>query len=302
MSVTAAQVKELRELTQAPMMECKKALMACNGNIEAAISELYKLGKSKAQKKSGRIAAEGIIAISTLEDGQAAAMVEVNSETDFVARETRFQKFVVDLAALALKEESDNIEHLSQSRLSDSGMTVEEARLNLIHTLGENIKIRRVIFGACSEGTVAVYVHGGEKCGRIGALVALKNSQDLSLARNLAMHVAAMAPDYLTIDEIPETRKALELERAKTSTADNEVAQTPEKKETIIKKALNKSLLGLALMSQGYIRNPKKSVSSLFENTNIEIAQFVRFEVGLGIEKKEDNFVAEVMSQVNQTS
>ena len=292
MAVTAEAVKALRERTGAGMMECKKALVEANGDLEAAAEAMRKAGLAKADKKAGRIAAEGVVAIERSADGTAVAVVEVNSETDFVAREKDFQSFAADVARLALAARPADLEGLMAAQLP-SGQTVEEARRALIARIGENIGVRRFEV-VTSSVPLATYLHGS----RIGTVVALEGG-DETLGRDLAMHVAAINPQYLSVDEVPADflAKEREIEMAKAEAE----AQGKKPREIIAKMVegrLRKSLAELTLLGQPFVRDPEVTVEKLLQKSNARVLRYVRYEVGAGIEKKQENFAEEVMAQV----
>ena len=292
MAVTAEAVKALRERTGAGMMECKKALVEANGDLEAAAEAMRKAGLAKADKKAGRIAAEGVVAIERSADGKAVAVVEVNSETDFVAREKDFQAFASEIARLALAVRPADLEGLLAARLP-SGQTVEEARRALIARIGENIGVRRFEV-ITSVAPLATYLHGS----RIGTVVALEGGDD-TLGRDLAMHVAAINPQYLSVDEVPADflAKEREIEMAKAEAE----AQGKKPREIIAKMVegrLRKSLAELTLLGQPFVRDPEVTVEKLLQKSNAKVLRYVRYEVGAGIEKKQENFAEEVMATV----
>ena len=285
MQITAALVKELRERTGAGMMECKKALTASNGDIDAAIEAMRKAGQAKADKKSGRIAAEGLVVIQ--QAGNVAAMVEVNSETDFVAKGDDFINFCNSVATVALENRITDLEALLAADLN--GASVEETRKNLIAKIGENINVRRVVL---VEGdNLGVYRHGE----RIGVLTSLTGG-DETLARDVAMHVAASRPMCVEESEVPADVLAKEKEIL--------IAQAKEsgKPDNIIDKMIvgriKKYLKEITLLGQPFVKDPDQSVEQLVKANNAKVEAFVRFEVGEGIEKKEENFADEVMQQV----
>ena len=291
MSVTAQTVKALRERTGAGMMECKKALLEVGGDIEAAADLMRKSGLAKADKKAGRVAAEGVIALESAPDGRTAAIVEVNSETDFVAREKDFQAFAADVAKVALDARPADLEALLAAKLP-SGSTVDEARRALIARIGENIGVRRFQVVE-SPARLAAYLHGG----RIGALVSLEGG-DEQLGRDLAMHVAASNPQYLSADDVPEDFLASERE-IELAKAETEAGGKP--KEIIAKMVegrLRKSMAAITLLGQPFVRDPDMSVDKLLKERNAKVLDYVRYEVGAGIEKKQENFAEEVMAQV----
>jgi elongation factor Ts len=292
MAVTAEAVKALRERTGAGMMECKKALVEANGDLEAAAEIMRKSGLAKADKKAGRIAAEGVVAIERAADGKLAAVVEVNSETDFVAREKDFQAFAAAVARAALDAQPADMDALLATKLA-SGQTVEETRRALVARIGENIGVRRFEL-VRSPAKLATYLHGT----RIGALVAIEGGDD-ALGHDLAMHVAAINPQYLSADEVPGDflAKEREIEMAKAEAE----AQGKKPREIIAKMVegrLRKSLAEITLLGQPFVRDPDVTVEKLLKQANARVLRFVRFEVGAGIEKKQENFAEEVMAQV----
>ena len=292
MAVTAEAVKALRERTGAGMMECKKALVEANGDLEAAAEAMRKSGLAKADKKAGRVAAEGVIAIERGADGRSAAIVEVNSETDFVAREKDFQSFAADVAKAALVARPADLEALLATKLP-TGQTVEETRRALIARIGENIGVRRFEI-VTTAGHLASYLHGS----RIGTLVLLEGG-DETLGRDLAMHVAAINPQYLSVDEVPADflAKEREIEMAKAEAE----AQGKKPREIIAKMVegrLRKSLGEITLLGQPFVRDPEVTVEKLLAKSGARVRGYVRYEVGAGIEKKQENFAAEVMAAV----
>ncbi len=293
MAVTAEAVKALRERTGAGMMECKKALVEANGDLEVAAEAMRKSGLAKADKKAGRIAAEGVIAIERSADGKSVALVEVNSETDFVAREKDFQAFAASVARAALEAKPASLEALLAAKLA-SGQTVEETRRALIARIGENIGVRRfeVISG---NAPLATYLHGS----RIGTVVVLEGG-DASLGHDLAMHVAAINPQYLSADDVPadQVEKEREIFVAQAA-ADPKLQGKP--KEVLVKATegkLRKYLGEITLLGQPFVKDDKQAVAQVLKQANARVLRFVRYEVGAGIEKKQENFAAEVMAQV----
>ena len=293
MAITAEAVKALRERTGAGMMECKKALVETNGDLEAAAEIMRKSGLAKADKKAGRVAAEGVIAIERSADGKQAAVVEVNSETDFVARQDDFQSFAADVARAALAHKPADLEALLATRLS-SGKTVEETRRELIARIGENLSVRRFEL-VSSDAPLATYRHGT----RIGVVVATRGGEPL-LAHDLAMHIAALNPQHLSADDVPAEQVAKEREIFVA-----QVAQDPKaagKPADIIAKMVEgkvRKFLGeITLLGQPFVKDDKQSVGDVLKKAKANIVRFVRYEVGAGIEKKQENFAAEVMAQV----
>jgi len=289
MNITADTVKQLRERTGAGMMECKRALVETKGDLDAAAELMRKQGLAKADKKAARIAAEGVVVIEKSADGRTAAMVEVNCETDFVAREQDFRGFAQAVAAKALATGPGSLDAVLGAKL-DSGETVEERRRALIAKIGENISVRRsVVFS--SEGNLGAYVHGT----RIGALVAVRGG-DASLAHDLAMHVAASNPKYRTMADVPAEVVAKEREIL-TEQAQGE-GKPPEIVAKMVEGRLRKSLGEITLLGQAFVKDPDVTIEKLVKGAKAEVIAFERFEVGAGIEKKQDDFVAEVMAQV----
>ena len=293
MSITAELVKQLRERTGAGMMECKKALVETQGDIDAAAELMRKQGLAKADKKASRVAAEGTIVIEKSADGRSAAMVEVNCETDFVAREADFQAFASAVARVALQRRPASVDELLASPL-ESGETVDERRRALVAKIGENISVRRHALLE-SSGSLGVYRHGS----RIGALVALDGGEP-SLAHDVAMHVAASDPQYLSAADFPAdvVAKEREIETAKAMGEGKPAEIVAKMVEGRIRKMLNeKSLLG-----QPFVKDPEQTVEKLLKAGKSSVKGFHRFEVGAGIEKKQDDFVGEVMAQVKASS
>ena len=293
MTVTAEAVKALRERTGAGMMECKKALVEANGDLEAAAEAMRKSGLAKADKKAGRVAAEGVVVIERSADGLTAALLEVNSETDFVARQPDFQGFAHDVAKLALAARPADLEALLAAKLA-SGKTVEETRRELIARIGENIGVRRfeIVSGAAP---LATYLHGT----RIGTVVVIEGG-DAALGHDLAMHVAAINPQYLSAEDVPaeQVEKEREIFVAQAAT-DPKLAGKP--KDVLVKASegkLRKFLGEITLLGQPFVKDDKQTVAQVLKGANARVLRFVRFEVGAGIEKKQENFAAEVMAQV----
>ncbi len=288
MAVTAAMVKELRDRTGAGMMECKKALVETNGDIDAAIDYLRKSGLAQADKKASRVAAEGKIALSLSEDGKQAVMVEVNCETDFVAKDENFNSFADAVAANALSQGPADVEALLVTRIGDE--TVEQARQALVNKIGENVQVRRFARIA-SEGTIGAYVHGG----KIGVLVDLSGG-DETLARDLAMHIAALNPEYVSDEDVPAEiiarEKDILVAQAESSGKPAEII------EKMVTGRLRKHLAGITLLGQTFVKDGDLTVGKLVNQNNASVNGFERLAVGEGIEKKEANFADEVMQQV----
>ena len=293
MNITADAVKQLRERTGAGMMECKKALVEAKGDLEAAAELMRKQGIAKADKKAARVAAEGVVVIERAPDGHAAAMVEVNCETDFVARQADFRAFAQEVAARALASRPDSLESLLRLPLA-SGASVEERRRALVATIGENIGVRRFAL-VSSPGHLGAYVHGT----RIGALVAVSGG-DAALAHDLAMHVAASSPKYLSAAEVPA--EVIARERASLTERAQAEGKPPEIVAKMVEGRLRKALGEITLAGQPFVKDPDVTVEKLLKGAKASVAAFERFEVGAGIEKKQGDFVAEVMAQVKGSS
>ncbi|MBG4631648.1 elongation factor Ts [Pseudomonas aeruginosa] len=284
--ITAAMVKELRERTGLGMMECKKALTAAGGDIEKAIDDMRAAGAIKAAKKAGNIAAEGSIAVKIAADNKAAVIIEVNSQTDFLALQDDFKGFVAESLEKAFNEKLTDAAPLVEAR--------EEARLALVAKTGENVNIRRLTRG---EGdVVGAYLHGH----RIGVVVNLKGGNP-ELAKDIAMHVAASNPQFLSASEVSEEAIAKEKEIFLALNADK-IAGKPENiVENMVKGRISKFLAEASLVEQPFVKNPEVKVGDLAKQAGAEIVSFVRYEVGEGIEKAEVDFAAEVAAQVAAT-
>jgi elongation factor Ts len=292
-AVTAEQVRQLRERTGAGMMECKKALVETDGNLDTAAELMRKQGLAKADKKASRVAAEGVIAAAVSADSKAAVLVEINCETDFVARGDDFAAFAKEVAALTLAGKPASIEAVSDLKMA-SGETVDEKRRALIAKIGEKISLRR-FERVESAGLLGSYLHGT----RIGALVAIEGG-DAQLAKDLAMHVAASNPAYLAAADVPETAKAKERDiRVEMLKNDEKNRGKPEAiLVKIVEGGLNKWFSEITLLGQPFIKDDKGgSVEKLLAGAKAKVLRFARLEVGAGIEKKQDDFVAEVMNQ-----
>ncbi|MHB1870509.1 MAG: translation elongation factor Ts [Steroidobacteraceae bacterium] len=292
MSITAENVKQLRERTGAGMMECKKALVETRGDLDAAAELMRKQGLAKADKKATRVAAEGVVVIERASAGAAAAMVEVNCETDFVAREQDFRAFSSAVAQLALTERPASLEGLLAAQIGQE--SVDAVRRALVAKIGENIGVRRFTVLE-SVQHLGAYTHGS----RIGALVALKGGT-AELAHDLAMHVAASNPRYLSVQQVPQDVMAKEREIL-TEQARGE-GKPPEIVAKMVEGRLRKSLGEVTLLGQPFVKDPDVTVEKLLKSAGAEVAGYVRFEVGAGIEKKQEDFVAEVMAQVKGAS
>lgn len=290
MSISAAMVKELRERTGSGMMECKKALVETGGDIEAAVEFMRKAGLAKADKKASRVAAEGVIVAKVSNDGKKAVMAEVNSETDFVAKNEDFIKFVNQVAELALTQGVSDVEALMNQSLPGSG-TVNEVRQNLIAKIGENINLRRVALTSAANGVVGAYLHGS----RIGVLVELEGG-NVELARDIAMHVAASRPVCVSDEQV--SAELIEKEKDIFRAQAAESGKPADIIEKMVSGRVNKFLKEVTLLGQPFVKNPDQTVAQLVKAAGAKVIGFQRFEVGEGIEKKEDNFAEEVMAQV----
>lgn len=290
MSIPASMVKELRERTGAGMMECKKALVETGGDIDEAIELLRKSGQAKADKKSSRIAADGRIVVAT--DGNKAVIAEINSETDFVAKDENFVAFVDAVAATALAGHAEDVKALLAESGAD-GKMIETARTELVNKVGENISVRRFARVDAAD-QLGSYTHGA----RIGAVVSLSGG-DAELARNVAMHVAATNP--VCIDEAGVPAETLERERRIIVEQAQQSGKPPEIIEKMVSGRMAKFLKEITLLGQPFVKDPDVSVGKLLEAAGAQVEAFVRYEVGEGIEKKQENFAEEVMSQIKQS-
>jgi elongation factor Ts len=286
MNITADTVKQLRERTGAGMMECKKALVETQGDLDAAAELMRKTGLAKADKKAARVAAEGTVAAER--SGQSAALVEVNCETDFVARSDEFQAFARELAKTALVKSPDSLEALLAS--SNAAGSFEEQRRALIAKIGENISVRRFV-KVSAPGALGTYIHGS----RIGSLVALEGG-DEALARDLAMHVAAVKPAYIDASEVPAA--VLDKEREILTEQTKGEKKPPDIIAKMVEGRLRKYLAEITLLGQPFVKDPDTTVEKLVKKAGAKVVKFVRYEVGAGIEKKQDDFVKDVMDQV----
>lgn len=288
MTITAKMVQDLRERTGAGLMDCKKALAASNGDLEAAIEAMRKSGQAKADKKAGRVAAEGAVIIKVSVDQKSAFIVEINCETDFVARDEQFKHFAETAAAAGLQAKAKDIETLSN--LSLGNQTVDEARRALVSKIGENIQIRRVALVE-SSGLVASYLHGG----RIGVVVDLAGG-DIQLGKDLAMHIAANTPIVVHGNQVPSDviSKEKEIFSAQAQASGKPAAIIEKMVDGRIKKFLDE----VSLMGQPFVKDPNMTVSQLLDQKGAKVNQFIRFGVGEGIEKQTENFVDAVMAQV----
>jgi elongation factor Ts len=287
-AITASLVKELRERTGAGMMECKKALVECDGDIEAAADLMRKSGAAKADKKSGRVAADGAVKIKVSDDGKKAVVLEINSETDFVAKDDNFQSFADAVTEIIFDEQPADVAALADLTMA-SGDTIEQARQALIAKIGENIQVRRFEV-VSTEDSLVSYQHGA----RIGVLV--NSSANSEMARDIAMHIAAANPKYIQESDVPadfiEKEKEILIAQAESSGKPREII------EKMIQGRLKKYLGEITLLGQPFVKDPDQTVGKLLSSANAAVNSFIRYEVGEGIEKKQEDFAAEVMAQV----
>ena len=289
--VSASLVKELREKTGAGMMDCKKVLTETDGDMEKAIELLRERGIAKAAKKSGRIAAEGLVEAYVSEDGKIGAVVEVNSETDFVAKNEEFKTFVMNVSKQVVEKNPKDVEELlSQDSIEVPGKTVNEVLVEKIATIGENMNIRRFERFE-SEGLVEKYIHGD---GKIAVLVNMKKGTN-EVAKDICMQIAAARPEYLNEQSVPAERVEKEKEILKIQTMNEGKPEAIAEK--IVLGRIGKFFGEICLVDQAFVKDPNKKVSQVLKENDAEIVEFARFEKGEGIEKKEENFAEEVMKQ-----
>ena len=288
--ITASLVKELREKTGAGMMDCKKVLTETDGDLEKAAELLRERGIAKAAKKSGRIAAEGLVEAYVSEDGKVGAVVEVNAETDFVAKNEEFKKFVMDVAKQVVENNPKTVEDLlAEPSIAESGKTVNEVLVEKIATIGENMSIRRFARFE-TDGLVEKYIHGD---GKIAVLVNMKNGSK-ELAKDICMQIAAARPEYVNREEVPADRIEKEKEILKQQTINE---GNPEAiAEKVVMGRINKFYEEICLVDQEFVKDPSQKVSQVLKDATV--VEFARFEKGEGIEKKEENFAEEVMKQL----
>ncbi|CAC9585090.1 Translation elongation factor Ts [uncultured Gammaproteobacteria bacterium] len=290
MAITAALVKELRERTGSGMMDCKKALTETNGDLEAAIDLMRSSGAAKAAKKSSRVAAEGLVKVNISDDNKTATILEINSETDFVTKGDAFINFVNTLGALALKTRPANIEEFMMQTL-DNGDSLEKSREDIVAKVGENVSIRRVQTITVDSGVIGAYKHGE----RIAVLAVLEGGDEV-LAKDIAMHVAATRPECITEDELDasllEREKAIFVEQARESGKPDNII------EKMIGGRVKKFINEVTLYGQAFVKDPDTTVGALAKKNNATVVSFIRYEVGEGIEKKEENFAEEVAAQM----
>ncbi len=292
MQITASMVKELRERTGSGMMECKKALQEVDGDIDAAIENMRKSGLAKADKKAGRVAAEGRVVIKISDDGKTASVVEVNCETDFVSGGDDFLSFVEAIAQTALENKPADIAALSEMTLHGSSETIEEARKTKIAKIGENLQLRRFVISETANGTFGSYLHGA----RMGVLVEMENGND-DLIKDVAMHIAASNPLCVSEKDVPAD--VLEKEKDILRAQALESGKPADIVEKMLTGRVRKYLAEITLLGQQFVKNPDITVETLLSDAGAKVNSFVRYEVGEGIEKKQENFADEVMAQVN---
>lgn len=283
-AITAAMVKELRERTGLGMMDCKKALVESNGDIDQAIEDLRKSSGMKAAKKASRIAAEGIVATRVNDAGDFGVMVEVNSETDFVSRDENFKSFVGRVVDKAFADKQDDVAKLLEGEL-------EEARQALVQKIGENVSVRRIVLSNVENGLVSSYVHSNS---RIGVLVTLKGGNS-ELAKDIAMHVAAVNPLVVNPDQLPQDALAKEREIYTAQAQDS--GKPAEIVEKMIEGRVRKYMAEVSLVEQAFVKDPDIKVGALAKKAGAQILSFTRYEVGEGIEKEQVDFAAEVAAQ-----
>jgi len=291
MAISAAQVKELRERTGAGMMECKKALVENEGDIDGAIEAMRKSGAARADKKAGRVAAEGVVVTEKSPDGHQVVIVEVNAETDFVAKQESFAEFTVNVARRVLSDNPPSLDALAAMPITEGGATIEDTRQELVGKIGENISVRRFVRLESSGNIFGVYQHGA----RIGVIVMMQGG-DETLAKDIAMHIAAIKPICISEADIPADVLSKEREIF--------VAQAAEsgKPENIIEKMVEgkvrKFIKEITLLGQSFVKDSDMTVEKLLSDRGARVTDFIRMEVGEGIEKKSENFADEVMAQV----
>lgn len=292
MAITASMVKELRTRTGAGMMECKNALTEADGDMDAAMEALRRKGAAKADKKADRVAAEGAVVALLGEGRRTGVLVEINCETDFVAKDDNFQAFARGVAQAVLAEQPADVEALVALPLGEGGQSIEQARVDLINKVGENVSLRRFeVLQASGEGArVSAYTHGG----RIGVLVSVAGGRD-DLGKDLAMHIAASGPQFIAPADVPP--EALEKEKAFLASQAEDSGKPAEIIERMVQGRLQKHLAEITLLGQPFVKDPDQSVEALVESEQAEVLAFHRFEVGEGLARREDDFVADVMAQ-----
>ena len=290
MAISAAMVKELRERSGAGMMECKKALVETDGDIEAAIEAMRKSGQAKADKKAGRVAAEGLISVQVTGDAKAVAIAEINCETDFVAKESAFVDFVDNIGKRVLGDNPESVEALSAMAITDGGATIDEARQELISKIGENIAVRR-FERIDAVGQISSYKHGV----RIAVIVDIENGDD-ELGKDVAMHIAASKPSCISAQDADQA--LLDKEREIFIAQAAESGKPAEIIEKMVEGRIKKYLKEISLLEQPFVKDPDQTIGQLLKSKGATIHRFVRLEVGEGIEKKVENFAEEVAAQI----
>ena len=291
-NITAQMVKELRDRTGAGMMECKKALLEASGNMEKAVEEMRKAGQAKADKKSSRIAAEGVLTLSVSEDNKIANMIEINCETDFVAKDANFLEFVKTISEVSLQNYNGSLDDFNDSKCT-SGKTIEETRLELVSKVGENVKIRRIQSIANDGNYMGHYMHGA----KIGVVVILEKENE-NLAKDICMHIAAMKPLALNSSEIPQ--EDLDKEREIFSAQAKESGKPDDIIQKMVDGKMKKYISEVTLVDQSFVKDSEISINKLLEKHDNSVLLFYRLEVGEGIEKKDENFADEVMAQIKK--
>jgi len=292
MTISAALVKELRERTGAGMMDCKKALTQTGGNIDQGIELLRTLGVASAEKKSGRIAAEGVIVQLVSDDKFSGVLVEVNCETDFAAKDNSFKEYSTAVALCLLAGDQNTIEDLEESELHP-GISVNQARQELISKIGENISVRRFDRLRSPDGLVAGYLHGG----RIGVLVSM-DKREAELGKDIAMHIAASRPICVAEDDVPE--EVIEAERSIFTAQAKESGKSDDIVARMVDGKLKKFMKENTLLGQAYVKDPDITVGDLIAGVDAKVCEMLRYEVGEGLDKRDDDFVAEVMAQASR--
>ena len=291
--ITASQVKELREKTGAGMMDCKKVLTETDGNEEKAIELLRERGIMKAAKKSDRIAAEGLVAAYVSDDKKVGALVEVNAETDFVAKNTEFQEFVKNVVKQVAQNNPKDVDDLlSQKSLEDSNLTVQEVLTNKIATIGENMHVRRFVRFETESGSIVSYIHGE---GKIGVLVEMEGADEV-VGKDVCMQIAAAKPEFLSEEEVPSDRLDKEKEILKAQVINEGKPEAVAEK--IVAGRLGKFYSEICLLDQEFVKDPSKKVGQMVSEKNGKVVKFARFEKGEGLEKREENFAEEVAKQL----
>lgn len=291
MAISASQVKDLRERTGLGMMECKQALVEADGDMDAAIELLRKKAGAKVEKKAGRTAADGVVRIATSADGKSAAIVEVNSETDFVAKGDEFQDFAQAIANRIVNSKPADVAALSDMPLEDgSDVTVEKAREAIVQKLGENMSVRRFTCNT-TNGHFGTYIHGN----KIGVLVEMEGG-DESLAKDVAMHIAASRPEFVNRDDV--SQDVIDKEKEIFAAQAKESGKPDDIIEKMVTGRINKFVNEITLLGQPFVKDPDTTVENLLKGASAKVLGFTRYEVGEGIEKEQDDFAAEVMAQV----